>query len=272
MAYHNETYWNSLVGNEMKLQEVGWPQWTEAFNVARYKLTAKQTIESADLFMHEAPKNILEIGCGVGFWTSIFTNTYPEANYTGVDISEKAIQNLTEKFKANSKCKFVHADISKLNTDWLAQFDCIICMEVLLHITNKEDWNKSMHHICTYATNNAMILMSEPFHMLSQEQIVTDENNVIRKFSEVEEILAMHQLQIKKIQARTFLLDNNFDFKNKWSLQLWNLFFKGWNALLSINNESLGNLLGKIAFAFDAWYTKKAKIGHSSRLFIIKKS
>jgi 2-polyprenyl-3-methyl-5-hydroxy-6-metoxy-1,4-benzoquinol methylase len=270
MPYNNKQYWNNLVGQNMSLREVGWPQWTEAFNAARYKLTAEQTIETLQKLYTTPPKNILEIGCGIGFWTNIVTQLYPDAKYVGIDISQKAVENLQIKFASNTNAKIICADVGLENfiTD-SDSYDLVLCMEVLLHITDDTAWQYAIKNIlkCT----NQYAIISDPFIMWQGKKYSADDNNKTRKWSDYQQAIEKSKGEIIAINPRTFLLDNNIDFKTKIGLQIWNLFFKIWNKLLCIQNEKIGNLLGKMAYGFDKWYCGKTKFGHSCRQIVIRK-
>jgi SAM-dependent methyltransferase len=272
MSYNNHDYWTSLVGNNMSLQEVGWPQWTEAFNAARYKLTALQTIATLQkLYTNNAPINVLEIGCGVGFWTTILLQNYPTIQYTGLDISQAAIHNLASKYSGQPNINFIQIDITKqLPAEYKNQFDLVICMEVLLHIKDDAGWQTAINNGIQSA--NKYCIISDPFKIWHIAKPALEDNNKIRPFSDFKNAILVNNATLESVQARSFLLDNNIDFKTTWGLQLWQLFFKIWNKMLCIKNENLGKLLGKIAFGFDKWYTSKSKFGHSCRQIVIKKN
>ena len=271
MSYNNKEYWNSLVGKEMSLKEVGWPQWTEAFNKARYQLAAEQTIATLQTIYTSAPLSILEIGCGTGFWTNILTTLYPNAIYLGIDISKSAINHLQEKYENNSNIQFTLADVGQENLILhFENYDLVICMEVLLHIINDHAWKNAMSNILNHT--NKFAIISDPFIMYHGLQQSGSENNKLRKWTDYENEIKKNNASVISITPRTFLLDNNIDFKTKIGLKVWNLFFKLWNKLLQIKNEKLGNILGTIAYRFDKWHFKKTKYGNSCRQVLLKKN
>jgi SAM-dependent methyltransferase len=271
MSYNNRDYWSKLVGNEMSLKEVGWPQWTEAFNAARYRLTSQQTILTLQqLFGNNPPATILEIGCGSGFWTNILTNMYPEANYTGVDISTNAIAKLSDKYACNKLVQFVHLDVSTIAAkDALQQYDLVICMEVLLHIKQDDAWQNAVNTILQVSKNYCII--SDPFNYWYGPQHTEADNHKTRTWLQYSAAFDAINMQVRSVSARTFLLDNNIDFKTKIGLKIWQLFFKIWHKLLCIPNETLGKFLGKIAYRFDNWYTANNKLGHGCRQIVLQK-
>jgi 2-polyprenyl-3-methyl-5-hydroxy-6-metoxy-1,4-benzoquinol methylase len=270
MSYNNKQYWNNLVGNQMSLREVGWPSWTEAFNKARYRLTAEQTIATLQQTLTTAPTHILEIGCGIGFWTNIVTQLYPNAMYVGIDISANAVANLQQKYSTNKNISIVCADIGQANISELNQsFDLVICMEVLLHITDDAAWQNAIKNILHYTHQYAII--SDPFIIWQTTVQSKLDNNKMRTWATYKTEIEKNNGKVLQIKPRTFLLDNNADFKTKFGLQCWQMFFKAWHKLLKIENETLGKILGSFAYRFDKWYSGSVKFGHGCREILIRK-
>ena len=54
------------------------------------------------------PKNILDLGCGNGYFTNELQNIYPYAKVYGLDFADKALVIAKEKY---SKIEFIHADM-----------------------------------------------------------------------------------------------------------------------------------------------------------------
>jgi 2-polyprenyl-3-methyl-5-hydroxy-6-metoxy-1,4-benzoquinol methylase len=272
MSYNNKQYWNSLVGNQMSLQEVGWPQWTEAFNRVRYKLCAEQTVKILEKHCPTKPLKILEIGCGIGFWTNLLTQLYPDAEYTGIDISSAAIEKLKSKYASNNKVSFACEDISSTFGQYEnKQYDLIICMEVLLHIVLDASWQKALQNIFESCNTNGVVLISDPFTIWNNSPKSNTDNNKIRTWQTYQNAIETNQGTIISVTPRTFLLDNNMDFKTKMGGALWRIFFKGWHQLLCIKNEKFGAALGSLAYRFDKWYCKPPRLGNSCRLIVVKK-
>jgi SAM-dependent methyltransferase len=269
--YENKSYWNKLVGNTMQLKEVGWPQWTEAYNQARYWLAAKQTKSVLKKLIQSNKKiKVLEIGCGVGFWTNFILQHLPNASYTGVDISEQAINKLKTKFKNNPNANFICLDITNINTIE-QQYDLVICMEVLLHIVLPGSWQNAIEFIGKSACTNGYVLISDPFMMYNKAVNNKTENNFVHTLDEYKIEFNKTKLSLLQIIGRTFLLDNNIDFPLPILNTLWKWFFKFYKKILSIPFEPLGWLLGINAIIIDFIFLKIWKKGFGSRLMILQK-
>lgn len=269
-TYKPKEYWNDLVGQKMKLSEVGWPNWTEAYNSFRYKLSLEQVSKILNNKLKNKTDNIniLEIGCGIGFWTEYLSRRFPSSNYTGIDISKSSIDKLKQIYLNKKNINFLLQDLTQLGT-FPYKFDLIICFEVLLHITDDTLWGKSIESISRNLSASGLLLISDPVSINSALSINIGMHNKIREIEKWNNELKKNNLEIKKIYPRTFFLDNNFDFKNAYTYRKWCFFFQYYNKILSIRNEKLGYILGIIAYLFDKVYTRIAKYGHSGKLLII---
>jgi 2-polyprenyl-3-methyl-5-hydroxy-6-metoxy-1,4-benzoquinol methylase len=271
MSYNNKQYWSTLVGQHMNLREVGWPQWTLAFNKARYKLAAEQTlVYLKKYYTQDASIKILEIGCGIGFWTAWVAQHYPNASYTGVDISAKAIQQLQQQYSQNAKIQFIQADASQVQLE-MQKYDVVLCMEVLLHITDDTAWHNALNNLINSTRIGGHIFISDPFTVWQQAQLNVQTHATVRTYHQYLNVFSNNMVSVQQLQARSFLLDNNIDFETRTGAYMWHIFFKLWHKLLSVQSEPLGKVLGYIAYQFDKWYTLRNKIGHGCRLMVCQR-
>ncbi|MDQ0106593.1 2-polyprenyl-3-methyl-5-hydroxy-6-metoxy-1,4-benzoquinol methylase [Chitinophaga terrae (ex Kim and Jung 2007)] len=106
-----------------------------------------------------APKNILEIGCGLGDISYEMHRYWPEAKVTGLDISEKSIEVATRLF-GNERVKYVCGilDDSIFSGE---QFDLIVMMDVYEHIADeiKPSFNKAVGRLLS---NDGAVFISYP--------------------------------------------------------------------------------------------------------------
>ena len=73
--------------------------------------------------------NCADIGCGAGFVTELLAKEYPEASFTGFDLSKDANKFWKKRTKMKN-LKFTNSNINKYNK----RFDLIICLDVFEHI------------------------------------------------------------------------------------------------------------------------------------------
>ncbi|MDQ1265915.1 MAG: hypothetical protein QG635_1067, partial [Bacteroidota bacterium] len=102
---------------------------------ARVEKAWKRILEWAP----ENPKNILEIGCGVGYICARMSQTWLQANITGIDISPESIRKARELF-TSQKINFIIANISHENLlEKIGyNYDLIVLMDVFEHIAQEE--------------------------------------------------------------------------------------------------------------------------------------
>jgi SAM-dependent methyltransferase len=78
---------------------------------------------------------ILDVGCGIGYFTSHVKRAFPEATVSGCDISPAAI----EKARARApECRFVTADLLRPESLPREEYDILLTMHVLCYFTEQE--------------------------------------------------------------------------------------------------------------------------------------
>jgi len=106
-------------------------------------------------------KRVVEVGAGEGFLSGYLSERFPDVSFTGVDISERDVGLLHEKFPRIDT--FV-APIEKL--DQLSPpYDLVICCEVLEHVDDPAVALESL--LGLGAKKLILSVPHEPFFMLS---------------------------------------------------------------------------------------------------------
>lgn len=79
------------------------------------------------------PKNVLEVGCGLGVSTRIIAESLPNTRVDGVDISEIAVEKARRSFP---DLQFFSKDIGAENFEWrkTREYDVVILHNVLWYI------------------------------------------------------------------------------------------------------------------------------------------
>ena len=95
---------------------------------ARHKSIFKKCVNSGLKSTH----NVLEIGCGIGTFTSLLMPYIKKGSILAMDISEKSIDLAKETYQSNN-IEFIAADATNYNFEGKT-FDVIILPDVLEHI------------------------------------------------------------------------------------------------------------------------------------------
>lgn len=104
-------------------------------------------------------ENVLEIGCGIGTFTSLIAKAAKNAKITGADISEKNIQ-YAEKWHKDPRFKFIVSDFAgKVNID--QKFDFIVLADVIEHIPI-EKYNVLFSNISALSHSNTIVFINIP--------------------------------------------------------------------------------------------------------------
>jgi 2-polyprenyl-3-methyl-5-hydroxy-6-metoxy-1,4-benzoquinol methylase len=86
----------------------------------------------------QAPKKILDLGCGSGFCTKNLAVIFPEAKIKAVDIDNKSI-DFANKMNGHENVTY---EVSDITSDDIGEgYDCIFFVETLEHIRSENHWN-----------------------------------------------------------------------------------------------------------------------------------
>lgn len=108
------------------------------------------------------PLNIIEFGCGKAPFGFAFNFIADDINYTGVELSQYAVDNAFVKIK--------QGDITSYNAG--RSYDLVICSDVLEHL-NDEQLNQAIINICQHGDN---FIFSLPFDKDDELNIPVDPN------------------------------------------------------------------------------------------------
>ena len=98
-AEHAREFWDRRY-QDFSLSESGWMGAGERYNWYLYKCKRQALMRAlAQLGLNKtSPLNVLDAGCGQGFFAGVWQHDFPNATYTGVDICEKVVAHLGDKF------------------------------------------------------------------------------------------------------------------------------------------------------------------------------
>ncbi|QNG61776.1 class I SAM-dependent methyltransferase [Bacillus sp. PAMC26568] len=96
--------------------------------------------------------SVIEYGCGDGNQLSYMNYK----NYIGLDIANSALQICREKFKNDATKTFELYDTKKINSIKF-QAELVVCLDVLYHIIDDYDFEKTLEDIFTCASKYVVL-------------------------------------------------------------------------------------------------------------------
>lgn len=105
------------------------------------------------------PGRVLDVGCGNGYSTKLYANSFPNIEFIGIDYSEKMIQQANKSPVKN--CNFVIGDV--LNTNLLPEgvFDLIITQRCLQNLTDYESQQQAINNLISKKSIHGALLLME---------------------------------------------------------------------------------------------------------------
>jgi 2-polyprenyl-3-methyl-5-hydroxy-6-metoxy-1,4-benzoquinol methylase len=93
--------------------------------------------------------SVLEFGCGDGYNLGLIH--YKE--YVGLDVTKASIKMCTQIFKNDSSKSFMLYDPKYFtNKGGFKNFDLIVCLDVLFHVVNEDEFIKTLDDIFSFKT------------------------------------------------------------------------------------------------------------------------
>jgi 2-polyprenyl-3-methyl-5-hydroxy-6-metoxy-1,4-benzoquinol methylase len=180
-AYWNERHeksdqWRS--GGDRGISEDA----NQAFYYLRYGLLLRMLVRH---FGHERRLRILDAGCGRG-WLTAQLHALGH-HLVGVDQSEAAIRYARTRCEAG----FVVSSLDRFGTD--ERFHAVVSMDVLYHITDDEQWRRSLLALSQVLDDEGILIFSD---VLAEETRVLGDYIVQRNRAEYDRTLARHNLTI----------------------------------------------------------------------------
>jgi len=146
--------------------------------------------------------NILDFGCGSGNLAEVlWRNMYKPNKYLGLDIREKTIKKINDKYKnvkwANFQKEDLCGDIDLNINNW----DMIACFEVIEHI-GKENADKFLKNIYNLCNENTIVLLSTPNY---DESVGAAQNHIING-----EIGEFEHFELQKLLEKYFTIEEKY--------------------------------------------------------------
>jgi SAM-dependent methyltransferase len=103
--------------------------------------------------------DILEIGCGNGYSTSVFRKLAKHVD--SFDYSEEMIQRARKTFKETNNRFFVDNVLTPKHID--KKYDMVICVRVLINLRNLEEQRLALKNITNFIKDNGLCILVEGY-------------------------------------------------------------------------------------------------------------
>jgi SAM-dependent methyltransferase len=155
--YNPKTFWDEMLSNSFDLKGVGHFRLSNEENLKMYEEKKKiiTGILGKNKIVIDEKSKVLEIGCGIGYWTEYF-KSLGVRDYTGNDIAAISVKKLMEIFP---EYKFLHGDISELQLPQKT-YGIIFMIDVTQHITNDKKFNDAIKNIWNSLDDNGYFLVT----------------------------------------------------------------------------------------------------------------
>lgn len=156
-SYKPKKFWNDMLTDSFDLRGVGHFRMSNEANLKMYE-DKKRILEGeiSKTGIKITPEtSIVEIGCGVGYWTEYF-KSLGAVNYTGNDIAEISVTNLRKMFPGYN---FIHGDISETKLPENS-FDLGVMIDVTQHITDDKRFNAAMDNLWKSLKKGAHLIIT----------------------------------------------------------------------------------------------------------------
>lgn len=267
-GFSYKDYWNQRLTSNFNIQGVGYLGLGEIYN----KLLYQNRIDILDGILSKVYNDVstikvLELGPGIGIFTQYFHEKGVK-EYFAIDIVEKAVVELSSKYEG---FHFKQGDISDCLI-FEGKYQLIFAADVLLHITNEENYKKAIANISGHLDDNGICVLLDPISVMNAKS--GSPHVVIRSKEYVEEILGDNELELIDILPVANFMNYPFDRDA--------LGTRGNSALLAFNlirslfsNTSISNgekqLIGEYLLYREKQLLCSTSSGLSEKLLIVQK-
>ncbi|AVQ44394.1 glycosyltransferase [Clostridium botulinum] len=207
IEFNYADYWNNRLSNKFDIEGVGYIGLGKTYNKYLYEnrvYILDNIIKS--IFNNISKIKVLELGPGVGVFTDYYRKKEVE-DYTAIDISEKSVKELSRSYE---NYKFINGDISD-NKYYNNKYDLIFAADVLLHITNENNYKSTIRNIATSLNDDGVCILLDPISVINTKS--SSEHVVIRDKNYVDKILNENELEILEIIPIFFFMNYPLDKK-----------------------------------------------------------
>jgi 2-polyprenyl-3-methyl-5-hydroxy-6-metoxy-1,4-benzoquinol methylase len=152
--YDPKTYWEARLAAQPGLRGVGHLSFGARYNDWLYRAKSR-ALESALRGVSLAGKSVLDVGSGVGYFVQWYSDR--DANVTGIDIAENAVQDLRRRFRG----EFYVMDISRPQPHAPAEYDIVNTWDVMYHIVDDDGFGRALRFLAEQVRPGGLLLVTD---------------------------------------------------------------------------------------------------------------
>lgn len=261
-------YWNHRLNTKFNIEGVGYIGLGELYNQLLYQNRSdllEKILNKA--FPSLIDINVLELGPGTGIFTEYF-NDNGVIKYSAIDIAKKSVCDLSKKY---ANFHFKQGDIAD-ERNYDGQYDLILAADVLLHVTDEENYQKTINNISTHLKPHGICLLLDPVSIVHTKS--SSPHVVIRDLDDVKKVLKSYQLELVTMLPISYFMNYPFDrsadeYKGPLALELFNLIHQLYihPEISEIDKQLIGNYL----LNWERKILYQENFGLSEKLLIVQK-
>jgi len=199
MSYRPRDFWQERLSAQFDLRGTGETGLSLEYNRACYRLRAEVLTRALrDLGFDPRGKEVLDVGCGTGFFTAYYLER--GASVTGIDIAPIAVDTLRAR---HPEARFHLADVAEEPIQ--GRFALVNAMDVLYHIVEDPRWEAALSHLCAAVEPGGLLLLSDAF----SDMAGLAEHNRMRPLGRYRALLNAAGLQLAGLHPTHVLLNRD---------------------------------------------------------------
>lgn len=267
-GFDYRNYWNKRLNSSFNVQGVGYMGLGEIYNDLLYR--NRLYILDAVLkktFGGLGNAKVLELGPGIGVFTEYFKNT-GISDYFAIDIAEKSVAELSAKYEGY---RFKLGDISDPGV-YDGKYDLILASDVLLHITNGENYRNAVSNISEALDENGLCIFFDPVSTAAAKS--ASRHVVIRSLEQVENVLFQNGLVLVDMLPVANFMNYPFDHKllgprGNYALEAFGLISSVFSGKAVNDNDK--RIIGEYLLYREKGILYRFDFGLSEKILIIQK-
>jgi SAM-dependent methyltransferase len=261
-----EDYWENRLKENFGLHGAGYIGLGRSYNNWLYKVRRKVFVSRIkSMYLDFSDKEVLDVGCGTGFYVGLWKNQIGVRHITGIDITNIAIKNLKGKFP---DAEFYRADISSdediaflIRTK---KFDVVSAFDVLFHIVDDNKFEKAIKNIHSMLKPKGLFVFSDNF---IHGPTIRSTYQVSRSLSHIEKTLFNNGFEIIQRRPMFVLMNTPVDTTKRTPKRLW----RDLSLVLQRYGDTAGSTVGCFLYPIEIILVSLLKETASTEIMICRK-